>query len=177
MKKSMSNSLFFSFICLVGVILAVLGFVLGQLFPFYAKSYIEGNTKQAQEQMIQVIEERDIILTDVDEQALLQTYELQVEEEFINEMKARLALILLFLLVISFLLISIVTKKMIQNFVEPIENVTRTAQELAVGNYRARAFANGPRTVVELRNSIKLPVKNSTISKCKRTENFILFSF
>ena len=160
MKKSMSSSLFFSFICLVGVILAVLGFVVGQLFPFYAKSYIEENTKQAQQQMIQVIEERDIALTNSDEQALLQTYELQLEEEFINEMKTRLALILLFLLVVSFLLISIVTKKMIQNFVEPIENVTRTAQELAVGNYRARAFANGPRTVVELRNSINILARN-----------------
>lgn len=160
MKKSMSNRLFFSFICLVGVILAVLGFVLGQLFPFYAKSYIEENTKQAQEQMTQVIEDRGITLTNSDEQALLKTYELQLEEEFIDEMKARLAFILLFLLVISFLLISIVTKKMIQNFVEPIENVTRTAQELAVGNYRARAFANGPRTVVELRNSINILARN-----------------
>ena len=107
----MSSSLFFSFICLVGVILAVLGFVLGQLFPFYAKSYIEENTNQAQAQMIQVIEERDIVITNSDEQALLQTYELQLEEEFINEMKTRLAFILLFLLVVSFLLISIVTKK------------------------------------------------------------------
>ncbi|WP_431027498.1 two-component system histidine kinase PnpS [Lysinibacillus sp. LZ02] len=160
MKKSMSNSLFFSFVCLVGIILAVLGFVIGQLFPFYANSYIQENTIQSQQQMLQVIEEADIVLTDSAEQALLATHELQLEENFINEMKTRLALVLLFLLVISFLLISIVTKKMIQKFVEPIENVTRTAQELAVGNYRARAFANGPPTVIELRNSINILARN-----------------
>ncbi|MFF5994341.1 ATP-binding protein [Lysinibacillus sp. KU-BSD001] len=160
MKKSMSNSLFFSFVCLVGIILAVLGFVIGQLFPFYANSYIQENTIQSQQQMLQVIEESDIVLNDSAEQALLATHELQLEEDFINEMKTRLALVLLFLLVISFLLISIVTKKMIQKFVEPIENVTRTAQELAVGNYRARAFANGPPTVIELRNSINILARN-----------------
>lgn len=171
MKKSMSNGLFFSFICLVGIILAVLGFVIGQLFPFYAESYINENTEQAQQRMLQVIEERNIELSYSEEQALLKTYGLQIEDDFISEMKARLVLVLLFILAVSFLLITIVTKKMIQNFVGPIENVTRTAHELAAGNYRARAFANGPKTVVELRNSINILARNlQDITKMREIE-------
>lgn len=171
MKKSMSNGLFFSFICLVGIILAVLGFVIGQLFPFYAESYINENTEQAQQRMLQVIEERNIELSYSEEQALLKTHGLQIEDDFISEMKARLVLVLLFILAVSFLLITIVTKKMIQNFVGPIENVTRTAHELAAGNYRARAFANGPKTVVELRNSINILARNlQDITKMREIE-------
>ncbi len=171
MKKSMSNGLFFSFVCLVGIILAVLGFVIGQLFPFYAESYINENTEQAQQRMLDIIEEREIDISYSQEQALLKTHGLQIEGNFITEMKARLAIVLLFILAISFLLISIVTKKMIQNFVEPIENVTRTAHELAVGNYRARAFANGPKTVVELRNSINILARNlQDITKTREIE-------
>ncbi len=64
MKKSMQQSAcFYSFILLVGSILAVLGFVLGQLFPFYAK-YILKKYEASTRKMIQVIEERDITLTD-----------------------------------------------------------------------------------------------------------------
>ncbi|KGR83252.1 two-component system histidine kinase PnpS [Lysinibacillus odysseyi] len=171
MKKSMSNGLFFSFVCLVGIILAVLGFVIGQLFPFYAESYINENTEQAQQRMMDVIEERGIDITYSQEQALLKTHGLQLEDDFITEMKARLAVVLLFILAISFILISIVTKKMIRNFVEPIENVTRTAHELAAGNYRARAFANGPKTVVELRNSINILARNlQDITKIREIE-------
>lgn len=171
MKKSMSNGLFFSFVCLVGIILAVLGFVIGQLFPFYAESYIIENTEQAQQRMLQVVKEYEIELTYAEEQALLKTHGLQIEEEFVTDMNARLVFVLLFLLAASFLLISIVTKKMIQNFVEPIENVTRTAHELAVGNYRARAFAKGPKTVVELRDSINILAKNlQDITKTRKVE-------
>lgn len=168
----MSNRLFFSFICLVAVILAVLGFVLGQLFPFYAKSYIEENTADAQAEMAQIVNLQQIELTEDEREQLLETYELQLTDEFIGEMKARLALILLFLLILSLLLIGVITKKMIQNFVEPIENVTRTAQELAVGNYRARAFANGPQTVVELRNAINILARNlQDITKTRQIED------
>ncbi len=171
MKKSMSNGLFFSFVCLVGIILAVLGFAIGQLFPFYAESYINENTEQAQQRMMDVIEEQGIDVSYSQEQALLETYGLQIEDDFIMEIKARLAVVLLFILAVSFLLISIVTKKMIQNFVEPIENVTRTAHELAAGNYRARAFANGPKTVVELRNSINILARNlQDITKIREIE-------
>ncbi len=171
MKKSMSNRLFISFICLVTVILAVLGFVLGQLFPFYAETYIEENTVNAQQQMKEIIQQQQIEVTEEQQAALLETYELQLTDQFVREIKTRLALIILFLVVVSLGLIAVVSRRMIENFVEPIENVTKTASELAVGNYRARAFADGPQTVVDLRNSINILARNlQEIMKTRQIE-------
>ncbi len=167
----MSNRLFFPFVFLVGFILAVLGFVIGQLFPFFINTYIVENTDEAKQEMLQIIEDRDIQLSEPDKQELLETYDLRLDEEFIATLKTKLAFVLLFLLSLSFILISLVTKKMLQNFVEPIENVTRTARELAIGNYRARAFATGPKTIVELRNSINILARNlQDITKTREIE-------
>lgn len=171
MKKSMSNRLFLPFVFLVGFILAVLGFVIGQLFPFFINEYIIENVEEAKQEMLQFIEERNIELTDKDQQELLDTYDLRLDKEFITTLKTKLAFVLLFLLSVSFILISIISKKMFQDFLEPIENVTRTARELAVGNYRARAFATGPKTVVELRNSINILARNlQDITKTREIE-------
>lgn len=167
----MSNRLFFPFVFLVGFILAVLGFVIGQLFPFFVNSYISESVEQSKQEMLHFIDDRDIQLSEPDKQKLLNTYDLRLDEEFIVTLKTKLAFVLLFLLTISFILISIITKKMFQNFAEPIENVTRTARELAIGNYRARAFATGPKTVVELRDSINILARNlQDITKTRQIE-------
>lgn len=39
--KSRNNRLFFIFIALTGSVIAVLGIVLGQLFPFYMESFFK----------------------------------------------------------------------------------------------------------------------------------------
>ena len=66
---------------------------------------------------------------------------------------------------------AIVSNRFVHNFVDPIINVTRTARELAKGNYRARAFANGPRTIVELRNSVNILARNlQDITKAREIE-------
>ena len=158
--KSMTGRLFYSFIFLVGSILAVLGLVIGQLFPFYVQDYTDIAVETTQQQFEQVIEQNGITLSASDKNALLGTYETTVDEEKFNSMQKQLYYVITFIVMTAFCLICIVSNRVIHNFVEPIINVTRTARELAIGNYRARAFAKGPKTVVELRNSINILARN-----------------
>lgn len=167
----MTSRLFYSFIFLVGSILAVLGLVIGQLFPFYVEEYVDITAETSQAQLEQVIDERNITLSEVDRQALLETFIISTEQEQFQPMQNRLVVVLTLLMVAAFVLIGIVSNRVVHNFVEPIVNVTRTARELAIGNYRARAFANGPKTVVELRNSINILARNlQDITKTREIE-------
>lgn len=139
--KSQSNRLFFIFIMLTGSIIAVLGIVLGQLFPFYMESYFMKN---------------DIPFT----------------EEQIEQIKYQLAFILAILLTFAFLLIAYIANRLIKELLIPIENVTETARELIKGNYRARTYASGPATIIELRNSINILARNlQEIEKMREIED------
>lgn len=127
--KTFSNRFFLLFIFLTGSILAVLGMVLGQLFPFYLEKYLE-----------------------------LGGFHLSENE--IDYYYTQFIIALSFLLIVSILLISFVAYKLFRNLLDPIDNVTQTARELTKGNYRARAYANGPHSIVELRNSINILARN-----------------
>lgn len=163
--KSMTNRVFYSFIILVGFILAVLAIVIGQLFPFFVDSYVD-NVGQKLES---VIEQQH--LSEEQKQQLLAsiTYEQPTEEQHL--MNRRLSVALFLLAFTAFTLIGIGAYRIIQNLIEPIENVTTTARELARGNYRARAYANGPKIIVELRNSINILARNlQDITKTRKIE-------
>lgn len=138
--KSYSNRLFVVFIILTGSILAVLGFVLGQLFPFYIEKYSADNN-------------------------------IEINIEHMEYIRKQFGFIITFLIVVSFTLISIVANNLIRNLLDPIENITLTARELTKGNYRARAYAVGPTSIVELRNSINILARNlQEIEKIREIE-------
>ena len=169
--KSLTNRLFYSFIFFVGSILAVLGFVIGQLFPFYANEYVNTSMEASQVQFEQVLEEHQIELSTQDRQALLETYIVDENSGQYQSLQNRLFGVILLLVVAALVLMAVVSNRFVQNFVDPIINVTRTARELAKGNYRARAFANGPKTIVELRNSVNILARNlQDITKAREIE-------
>lgn len=139
--KAYRNRLFVTFIILAGSILAVLGFILGQLFPF--------------------------IIEDFTAKSNLEFSTLQLEE-----IRRQFASIIAFLIFVSFVLICLVANHLIRNLLEPIENITLTAKELTKGNYRARAYALGPASIVELRNSINILARNlQEIEKLREIED------
>lgn len=167
--KSMTNRLFYSFIVLVGLILAVLALVIGQLFPFFVDSYVE-NADQQIEQQLQLVIEQQGLSEEQGQQLIESIAHVQPDEErlVINQ---RLLLALFLLSFTAFVLIGVIAYRIIQNLIEPIENVTTTARELARGNYRARAYANGPKIIVELRNSINVLARNlQDITKTRKIE-------
>src|SRR5690606_683411 len=78
----------------------------------------------------------------------------------IDYISSQLRFVIIIFFTIAFVLISYVAYKIITNMLEPIDNMTETARELTKGNYRARAYASGPTTIVELRNSINILARN-----------------
>lgn len=87
------------------------------------------------------------------------------------QLKMKLYVIVTTLLIVGLIIMAFMAHKVASNFVTPIVNITKTAFELARGNYRARAFANGPRIVVELRNSINILARNlQDITKTRMIE-------
>ena len=156
----MSNQFFYTFMALIGVILAVLAFVVGQLFPIYATEYAEQHEMEIVEKIRTIQQAENIELTDEEmrafEQAILEE---DSNHQFIEEQNHLYWLIALLFLV-AFGLIWFVANRVIFSFMEPIVNITKTARELSVGNYRARAFANGPKTIVELRESVNVLARN-----------------
>ncbi|MCP1145549.1 ATP-binding protein [Lysinibacillus endophyticus] len=139
--KAYSNRLFLFYIILTGSILAVLGFVLGQLFPFYIeKFFIENNIK--------------------------------IDDYQLDYFKKQFAFVMNLCLIVAFIFICLVTSRLIRNLLDPIDNITQTARELTKGNYRARAYAAGPASIVDLRNSINLLARNlQEIEKLKEIED------
>lgn len=169
--NTMNNRLFYSFIFVIGSILAVLGLFIGQLFPFFAEEYVNSTTSQSQLKFEQVLVDENINLSSSQQQALLETYEIDKESDKYQEIKNRLYTIVTVLLIVSCTLMAIMAYRVASNFIHPIMNITRTAIELSKGNYRARAFANGPSTVVELRNSINILARNlQDITKTRMME-------
>ncbi len=104
-------------------IFAVLGIILGQLFPFFLKNYLEKN-------------------------------DIEYHIESFKYINSQYFFVLFILIIIALLLIGIGAYRLIHNLIEPLENITKTAKELSKGNYRARAYAMGPSTIVELRSSV-----------------------
>ncbi len=121
--KSFSNQLFLFFMLITVSIFAVLGIILGQLFPFFLKNYFIKN-------------------------------DIPFNEESLHHINSQYFLALFILIVLAVVLISFGAYRLIRNMIEPLENITNTANELTKGNYRARAYAMGPATIVELRSSV-----------------------
>lgn len=167
----MKNRLFYTFIFVIGSSLAVLGLFIGQLFPFFADEYINQASIHSEQKLEQVIKEQQIELTSTQKDALLTTYSLDLESETLTETKKKAYMIIAVLLLCGLLVMSFMVYRVASNFITPIINITKTARELSKGNYRARAFANGPRTIVELRNSINILARNlQDITKTRAIE-------
>lgn len=158
--KSMSNRLFLTFMLLLGTILAVLVLVIGQLFPVYLEQYNSQKRLDIQEEMNEVIEERQIHLTESDKTALYAVQTKETDEQLLSYIHTRLFALLAILFIITILLLGIVTRYMIRSFSAPIDNVTETALELAKGNYRARAHENEQTRLMPLSHSINILARN-----------------
>ncbi|MDM5249725.1 two-component system histidine kinase PnpS [Lysinibacillus sp. G4S2] len=158
--KSMSNRLFLTFMLLLGTILAVLMIVVGQLFPVYIEQYDEQTSSQIQESINRVLDERKLELSQEDKEALYTAQNIEAKDSLFSDVRARLYLVLAVLFTITLILMAVVSRYMIRNFVAPIDNVTDTALELAKGNYRARAHENEHERMMPLSHSINILARN-----------------
>lgn len=158
--KTLSTRLFVSFMLLIGIILAVLGIVMGQLFPIYIEDYLERSIIAEERALMQKIDTMDITLTDEQKNELIDTVIAVNKEELLSVAKKRFLVAMIFCSFLAFAIIGIIMNKAVKVFAEPIENATRTALELAKGNYRARAFENGMGKTIQLSKSINILARN-----------------
>ncbi|WP_419959224.1 two-component system histidine kinase PnpS [Psychrobacillus sp. BM2] len=166
--KSFHSKLFRTYSIMIGLILACLGLILGQLFPIYAKSSSEKviNTKIDEVSNyigttgLTVDEQRDI--TEMLASSFSQT-------ELINAHS--LWLFLFIIMSITFLVALFLGTNIFKKFAQPIEHLTETAMELARGNYRIRAFEDEFSGMSKLSNSINILARNlHDISVMRETE-------
>lgn len=172
MKKMESGHLFLTFMAIVGSILAVLGLVLGQLFPFFANEYYKDHTAISNAQLSEAIKQVDGI--DLEERNLLLESIHVTEKDSIKiagDSMARLAIVIILLLIVAFSIILFSTRSIVKNFLEPIINVTKTAQQLSLGNYRVRAYGSGSKIVDDLKESVnELASKLETLTNTRLVE-------
>lgn len=158
--KTVSARFFLSFLVLIAIILAVLGITLYQMFPVYVSDYVDKTSVVAKENMMQVLDETSIHLTNEQKEALLNTYPTEVDSEVLASSQINFIFVVAILVLIAITLIGLVSYRMIHNFTKPIDNATETALELAKGNYRARAMENGLGKTLQLSHSINILARN-----------------
>ena len=171
MKKYIGDYVYIQFIGIVAIVLAVLGFCIGQLFPFFIEIYVEEQNHDNHKVIHNVIDDYGITLDYEQNKALLTAVDTKMTEDISESLEIRLKLILVLFLVSTFIATVFGVRKLLESYIEPLHNMTKTAEELAVGNYQARAFAKGPQTINALRNSINILAGNlQNITKIKWTK-------
>lgn len=167
----MTNHLFYMFIFIVGSVLAVLGLVLGQLFPFFSQEYYAKKTEHTASNIENVLHETTLSTSERAQILNALTLPDEQSEADLREEQARLTIILFIFLLLAFFIIWYGTKQVLTNFLTPILTITNTAKELSVGNYRARAFAQGPQSIIELKDAINSLANNlEAMTKTRRIE-------
>ncbi|GLC88317.1 two-component system histidine kinase PnpS [Lysinibacillus piscis] len=154
--KSMSNRLFLRFVLILGTILAVLMIVIGQLFPIY----LEQSSSQIQTAINQITDERHITLSKEEKVALNVFHNSASKDILLDAISEKVNITLFVLFFITLVLIAIISRYMIRDFIAPIDNVTETALELAKGNYRARAHESEYDRTMPLSHSINILARN-----------------
>lgn len=158
--KSMSNRLFVTFMLLLGTILAVLVIIIGQLFPIFIGQYNEQENANRQEEIKKVIVEQQIKLSQREEEALYALQTRETDDSLLAQIHGRFLIVLTIAFLTAMILIGLVSRYMLRIFTAPIDNVTKTALELAKGNYRARAYEKDQERLMPLSHSINILARN-----------------
>ena len=166
--KSFHSKLFRTYSIMIGLILACLGLILGQLFPIYAKNTSEKVINTKINEVSNYISSTGLTM---DEQRDI--------SEMIDSSFSQIELIeshslwffLFIILSITFLVALFLGNNISKKFAQPIEHLTETAMELARGNYRIRAFEDEFSGMSKLSNSINILARNlHDISVMRETE-------
>ncbi|GEK35377.1 two-component system histidine kinase PnpS [Kurthia sibirica] len=158
--KTLRTRLLLAFSFLYSMILAGLGFILGQLFPVYLENTIDENLMKTEKDIVAVMKDNNIVLTAQQIQELEKVMPKSFLLEEIATAKLQFWLILIVALVFAFLLLLFITDRLLKNLTKSVEHVTHTALELAKGNYRARAYEMGEVATSQLSKSINSLARN-----------------
>lgn len=160
MIQSLRFRLLITFGSLYFVTLAGLGFTLGQLFPLIVKDSINSNVNSSKENVMQAIEKQNIPLTPTQENAIMNDIINNSKLQDLSNVQLQMWIILAIIFILAFIILILVTYRMIKNLSQPIDNVMMTAFELAKGNYRARAYELTGSSTLRLSKAINVLARN-----------------
>lgn len=166
--KSFHSKLFRTYSIMIGLILACLGLVLGQLFPIFVKNSSEKMIETKIDEVSNDISSTGITLGEQREISAI------VDASFSHTdliESQSLWLFIIVIMIITFLVSLVLGTSIFKKYAQPIEHLTETAMELARGNYRIRAFEDEFSGMSELSNSINILARNlHDISVMRETE-------
>lgn len=140
MIQSLRVRLIVAFGFLYFITLAGLGFTLGQLFPLLVKDSISTNVIQSKENVRHAIEKQHIQLTDSQKNSILDALTPDTRVQDLSDIRIQLWILLAIIFLLTFMILAVVSYRLIKDLSQPIDNVMMTAYELTKGNYRARAY-------------------------------------
>ena len=168
MKKFQSRILR-TYSMLVGVILAGLGIVLGQLFPVFVEHSVNNIMYSKIETVSNYLGTTK--LSKEEQKNITQMVASNLENGHVQSVQHSIWLFLFFSLLAAFLLALILGARIFKKYAQPIDHLTETAMELARGNYRIRAFEDDFSGMSKLSNSINILARNlHDISVMRETE-------
>ncbi|MFB5088137.1 ATP-binding protein [Psychrobacillus sp. PGGUH221] len=166
--KTYQSRILRTYSILIGVILAGLGIVLGQLFPIFVDHSANKIVDSKIESVSTFLETTEL---SKDEQVKInQLISSELKGENLVEEQS-LWLFLFFTLLAAFLIALFLGASIFRKYAQPIEHLTETAMELARGNYRIRAFEDDFSGMSKLSNSLNILARNlHDISVMRETE-------
>lgn len=160
MMKSLKIRLLTAFAFVYAIILAGLGFVLGQLFPIYLENTIRSNSGQLHENLTNYLSSENIHLNAKQQNDLQNLLPSSFLSEELTETRWHFWVVLIIALITAFILLMLTTNHLFKKLSASVEHVTHTALELAQGNYRARAFETNDGATTQLSKSINVLARN-----------------
>ncbi len=167
--KRFQSKILRTYSIVIGLILASLGLVLGQLFPVFVDHSTAVLIDSKMKQISHFLVETE--LSDEEQANIKQLLNSTLEHQEIANEQNSLWLFLFFLLLVTFLIALFLGSNIFKKYAQPIEHLTETAMELARGNYRIRAFEDDFSGMSALSNSLNILARNlHDISVMRETE-------
>lgn len=156
--KSTGNHIYATLMLFIGIMLAVLGLIIGQLFPVYMKQFNEENNRYHVKEVERITTDWDLTATQRAQLAI--TVNPEDEASRIEKVAKQHIVAVFIILAAGFIFIIFIARKVITKYTEPIDAAIAMAQQLAKGNYRARTYEDKYDANLPLSNNLNMLARN-----------------
>ncbi|PZX06978.1 PAS/PAC sensor signal transduction histidine kinase [Psychrobacillus insolitus] len=166
---SFQNRILRIYSILIGLLLAGVGLVLGQLYPLFVDNTANSLVNSKVEDISAYLSTTEVP-KDIQNQII---HKVSFNDHIIEstDIQQTFWMFLFIILFLAFLIAIIIGASVFKKYAVPIEHLTQTAMELAKGNYRVRAFEDDFSGMSKLSKSINILARNlHDISVMRETE-------
>lgn len=156
--KSTGNHIYATLMLFIGIMLAVLGLIIGQLFPVYMNQFNEQDERYNKKEIEAVT--KDWSLSEAQRLELAQAVERDDEQAHVEKVAKQIIITVFIVLAGGFIFMMFVSRKIIIKYTEPVDAAIKMAQELSKGNYRARTYEDEFNANLPLSNTLNMLARN-----------------